>query len=149
MYELHQAHNDIVCSLQPCPWPERRTSVEAGGARVLGDVRSLQVPSGAWGAPALVYFDIWCSELLMPFERRSMALPLHHQSTDIPEEVQVLPRRLLWFRRGRMLAVGSHPVVQVSTAGQSLFSAVEIFNSFLFRLLPVAKAFLSAGCSSA
>lgn len=30
----------------------------------------------------------------------------------------------------------------------SLFSAVEVFNIFLFRLLPVAKAALSGGCSS-
>lgn len=57
---------------------------------MLGDWRVFAGTAGSGGAPALVCFDIWCLELLMPFERRSVELPLHHQSTDIPEEVQVL-----------------------------------------------------------
>lgn len=57
---------------------------------MLGDWRVFAGTAGSGGAPALVCFDIWCLELLMPFERRSVELPLHHQSTDIPEKVQVL-----------------------------------------------------------
>ncbi|KAL2295917.1 hypothetical protein Nmel_017447 [Mimus melanotis] len=37
----------------------------------------------------------------MPFDKRSVELPLHHQSTDIPEEVQVLSQELLRFRAAK------------------------------------------------
>lgn len=43
MYELHQAHRDIVSLLQLCPWPERRISTEVGRLRYWGAVGSSQV----------------------------------------------------------------------------------------------------------
>lgn len=43
MYELHQAQGDIVCSLQLCPWPERRISTDVGRLKYRGAVESLQV----------------------------------------------------------------------------------------------------------
>lgn len=61
-----------------------------GGWRVFTGI------AGSGSAPAFVCFDIWCSELLVPFERRFVELRLHHQSSDIPEEAQVLPWGLLW-----------------------------------------------------
>lgn len=43
MYELHQAHSNIVCSLQWYPWPERRISIEVGRLEYWEAVRSSQV----------------------------------------------------------------------------------------------------------